>query len=188
MPYSGGEGKTALVSNGAVAERVNLDWGVSQVHPHLRGNIMAFKSTILGSLLLFPTVQLNTQPSTAASAMALRTSARHRYEPDSTTTLEVRDHGKFNRNSQSCFLRLGDVPTNVADQLGFGERQGADANRPASQGRVLVQWQLDKAEGVVPAQHLQFRNVNPPREFNDALNPEHSFLELSLQAVVSTAS
>jgi hypothetical protein len=50
------------------------------------------------------------------------------------------------------FPAFGDVPTNVADQLGFGERQGADANRPASQGRVVVQWQLDKAEGVVPAQ------------------------------------
>ena len=50
------------------------------------------------------------------------------------------------------FPAFGDVPTNVADQLGFGERQGADSNRPASQGRVVVQWQLDKAEGVVPAQ------------------------------------
>ncbi|HYV10661.1 MAG TPA: hypothetical protein VE980_07200 [Pyrinomonadaceae bacterium] len=50
------------------------------------------------------------------------------------------------------FPAFGDVPTNVADQLGFGERQGADGNQPASQGRVVVQWQLDKAEGVVPAQ------------------------------------
>lgn len=50
------------------------------------------------------------------------------------------------------FPAFGDVPTNVADQLGFGERQGADSNRPASQGRVVLQWQLDKAEGVVPAQ------------------------------------
>ena len=50
------------------------------------------------------------------------------------------------------FPAFGDVPTNVADQLGFGERQGADSNRPAAQGRVVLQWQLDKAEGVVPAQ------------------------------------
>jgi len=35
------------------------------------------------------------------------------------------------------FPAFGDVPTNVADQLGFGERQGADGNQPASQGRVV---------------------------------------------------
>jgi len=37
------------------------------------------------------------------------------------------------------------LPTNVADQLGFGERQGADS-APGLQGRVVLQWQLDKAE------------------------------------------
>jgi hypothetical protein len=42
------------------------------------------------------------------------------------------------------FPAFADVPTNVADQLGFGERQGADGNQPASQGRVVVQWLLDK--------------------------------------------
>ena len=47
---------------------------------------------------------------------------------------------------------FGDLPTNVADQLGFGERQGADSQRPAIQGRFVTQWQLDKAPGVVPAQ------------------------------------
>lgn len=47
---------------------------------------------------------------------------------------------------------FGDLPANVADQLGFGERQGADSQRPAIQGRFVTQWQLDKAPGVVPAQ------------------------------------
>jgi hypothetical protein len=47
---------------------------------------------------------------------------------------------------------FGDLPTNVADQLGFGERQGADSDRPGLQGRVVLQWQLDRAEGVSPAQ------------------------------------
>jgi hypothetical protein len=47
---------------------------------------------------------------------------------------------------------FGDLPTNVADQLGFGERQGADSQRPAIEGRFVTQWQLDKAPGVVPAQ------------------------------------
>jgi hypothetical protein len=49
---------------------------------------------------------------------------------------------------------FGDVPTNVADQLGFGERQGADSDRPGLQGRVVLQWQLDKAEGVSPAEFI----------------------------------
>ena len=47
---------------------------------------------------------------------------------------------------------FGDLPTNVADQLGFGERQGADSQQPALEGRFVTQWQFDKAAGVVPAQ------------------------------------
>ena len=50
------------------------------------------------------------------------------------------------------FPAFGNLPTNVADQLGFGERQGADSQRPAYEGRFVTQWQLDKAPGVVPAQ------------------------------------
>ena len=49
---------------------------------------------------------------------------------------------------------FGDLPTNVADQEGFGERQGADSDRPGVQGRVVLQWQLDKAEGVAPAEFI----------------------------------
>ena len=52
------------------------------------------------------------------------------------------------------FPAFGDLPTNVADQLGFGERQGADSNRPGVQGRVVLQWQLDPAEGVTPAEFI----------------------------------
>lgn len=47
---------------------------------------------------------------------------------------------------------FGDLPANVADQLGFGERQGADSNRPGVQGRAVLQWQLDKADAVAPAE------------------------------------
>lgn len=47
---------------------------------------------------------------------------------------------------------FGNLPTNVADQLGFGERQGADSQQPAIEGRFVTQWQLDKAAGVAPAQ------------------------------------
>ena len=52
------------------------------------------------------------------------------------------------------FPAFGNLPTNVADQLGFGERQGADSNRPGLQSRVVLQWQLDKAEGVAPAEFI----------------------------------
>lgn len=52
------------------------------------------------------------------------------------------------------FPAFGNEPTNVADQLGFGERQGADSSRPGLQGRFVFQWQLDKAEGVVPAEFI----------------------------------
>jgi hypothetical protein len=47
---------------------------------------------------------------------------------------------------------FGNTPANVADQLGIGERQGPDANQPEYQGRFVLQFQLDKAPGVVPAQ------------------------------------
>ncbi|HEV2990125.1 MAG TPA: hypothetical protein VG759_16905 [Candidatus Angelobacter sp.] len=46
------------------------------------------------------------------------------------------------------------VPGNegVANQLGYGERQGADSSRPEIQARLVAQFQLDKAPGVAPAQ------------------------------------
>src|SRR5882672_7744638 len=50
------------------------------------------------------------------------------------------------------FPAFGNLPLNVADQLGFGERQGADSDKPGIQSRVVLQWQLDKADGVAPAQ------------------------------------
>ena len=49
---------------------------------------------------------------------------------------------------------FGDLPANVADQLGFGERQGTDSQQPGVQGRAVLQWQLDKAENVAPAQFI----------------------------------
>src|SRR6266404_1030677 len=50
------------------------------------------------------------------------------------------------------FPAFGNLPINLADQLGFGERQGADSDRPGLQGRFVLQWQLDKSDGVAPAQ------------------------------------
>lgn len=47
---------------------------------------------------------------------------------------------------------FGNTPSNPADQLGLGERQGVDSNRPELQGRFVLQFQLDKVAGVAPAQ------------------------------------
>src|SRR5438270_2272665 len=49
---------------------------------------------------------------------------------------------------------FGDLPATVADQLGFGERQGTDSQQPGVQGRAVLQWQLDRAAGVSPAQFI----------------------------------
>jgi len=57
----------------------------------------------------------------------------------------------------------GNDPSNVADQLGYGEKQGADSGRPEIQARVVLQWQLDKAPGVAPAQ-LIFSGVEGNRK------------------------
>ncbi len=48
----------------------------------------------------------------------------------------------------------GNDPKVVDDQLGYGERQGADSARPEVQGRLVTQWQLDKAPSVAPAQFI----------------------------------
>jgi hypothetical protein len=47
---------------------------------------------------------------------------------------------------------FGNLPSDVANQLGFGERQGADSQEPGVQGRAVLQWQLDKSPNVAPAQ------------------------------------
>lgn len=44
------------------------------------------------------------------------------------------------------------VVNGLANQLGYGERQGADSGRPELEGRAVLQWQLDKAPAVAPAQ------------------------------------
>jgi hypothetical protein len=71
-------------------------------------------------------------------------------------------------------------PGNLGNQLGYGERQGVDSARPEFQGRLVLQWQLDKAKGVAPAQII-FSAVNGRRRVNilaanipactDATNP-----------------
>ncbi|HEY0169575.1 MAG TPA: hypothetical protein VGB98_00880 [Pyrinomonadaceae bacterium] len=59
---------------------------------------------------------------------------------------------KFQPEFALVLPAFGNTPANVADQLGFGERQGADSNRPEFQGRFVTQFQLDRSPGVAPAQ------------------------------------
>lgn len=47
---------------------------------------------------------------------------------------------------------FGNLPSDVANQLAFGERQGADSQEPGVQGRAVIQWQLDQGASVAPAQ------------------------------------
>jgi hypothetical protein len=59
---------------------------------------------------------------------------------------------KFQPEFALVLPAFGNTPANVADQLGFGERQGPDSSRPEIQGRFVTQFQLDRSPGVVPAQ------------------------------------
>jgi hypothetical protein len=60
----------------------------------------------------------------------------------------------------TCTVTALNTPTTctvldgTGNQLGYGERQGADNGKPELEGRVVLQFQLDKAPGVVPAQIL----------------------------------
>ena len=44
------------------------------------------------------------------------------------------------------------VTNGLGNQLGYGERQGADSGRPELEARAVLQWQLDPAPAVAPAQ------------------------------------
>jgi hypothetical protein len=52
--------------------------------------------------------------------------------------------------STGQILKLG--LSGLAGQLGEGEREGADSDRPEWEGRVALSYQLDPAKGVAPAQ------------------------------------
>jgi hypothetical protein len=61
---------------------------------------------------------------------------------------------KFGPEIAIVLPAFGNLPTDVANQLGFGERQGADSQRPGVQARAVLQWQLDKSANVSPAQFI----------------------------------
>jgi len=57
---------------------------------------------------------------------------------------------------------FGNNSTDVGDQIGVSERDGISSVRPEISGRVVLQWQLDKARGVAPAQII-FSGMNAKR-------------------------
>jgi hypothetical protein len=57
---------------------------------------------------------------------------------------------------------FANLPTDVGVQLGVSERQGINSGRPEVSGRVVFQWQLDKAKGVAPAQ-INFSGMDARR-------------------------
>jgi hypothetical protein len=68
--------------------------------------------------------------------------------------------GNLPADSVTCTIATLGVATScsfvngLGNQLGYGERQGADSGAPELESRVVLQFQLDKAPGVVPAQVL----------------------------------
>jgi len=61
---------------------------------------------------------------------------------------------KFEPEFAIVLPAFGNLPSDVANQLAFGERQGVDSQQPGIQGRAVLQWQLDKAANVSPAQFI----------------------------------
>lgn len=63
-------------------------------------------------------------------------------------------HWRFTPEVAVTMPAFGNTPANLADQEGYGERQGADSNRPELQGRFVTEWQFDRSPGVAPAQFI----------------------------------
>jgi len=77
-------------------------------------------------------------------------------------------HGVSIEPEFSFDLPASGVPpsaANISQQLGYGERQGPDSNRPEYQARLVAQFQLDHAPGVPPAQII-FSGFDGRREVN----------------------
>jgi hypothetical protein len=90
--------------------------------------------------------------------------------------------------SSGQILKLGSV--GLAGQLGQGEREGADSDRPEYEGRAALSYQIDKATGVAPAQialagfHSRRTSIVPNSSyaFADCGTPTANVLDCSLQA------
>ncbi|MGA7931583.1 MAG: hypothetical protein WCA20_37000 [Candidatus Sulfotelmatobacter sp.] len=109
-------------------------------------------------------------------------------------TLEKEHHvnleGQFGvmMPSTGQILKLGSV--GLAGQLGQGEREGADADRPEWEGRAALSYQIDKATGVAPAQialagfHSRRTSIVPNSSyaFADCGTANANVLDCSLQS------
>jgi hypothetical protein len=90
--------------------------------------------------------------------------------------------------SSGQILKLGSV--GLAGQLGQGEREGADSDRPEYEGRAALSYQLDKATGVAPAQislagfHSRRTSIVPNSSyaFADCGKATANVLDCSLQS------
>ncbi len=81
--------------------------------------------------------------------------------------------------STGQILKLGSL--GLAGQLGQGEREGADSDRPEWEGRAALSFQLDKARGVAPAQiaFAGFRARRTSIAYNlSAVGPSGTYADL----------
>ena len=112
-------------------------------------------------------------------------------------TLEKEHHvnleGQFGvmMPSTGQILKLGNAAGNgLAAQLGQGEREGADADRPEWEGRAALSYQIDRATGVAPAQialagfHSRRTSIVPNSSyaFADCGTAKANVLDCSLQS------
>ncbi len=82
------------------------------------------------------------------------------FKIDPEFAIAMPSEGLTPADSVSCTITELGVATSCAvtdglgNQLGYGERQGADSAAPELEARTVLEFQLDKAPGVVPAQIL----------------------------------
>ncbi len=88
----------------------------------------------------------------------------------------VKFEGQFGvmQPSSGEILKLGTL--GLQGQLGEGEREGSDGDRPEWEGRAALSFQLDPAKGVAPAQIALagFRATRTDIAFNTQTNPDGS--------------
>src|SRR5262249_18298885 len=58
---------------------------------------------------------------------------------------------KFSPEFAVVLPAFGNLPADVANQEGFGERQGTDSQQPGIKGRAVFRGKLDRAKNVPPA-------------------------------------
>jgi hypothetical protein len=75
-----------------------------------------------------------------------------------------------------AYPAVGANPSDVATQLEIGERQGADADRPEFQSRIVLQFQLDQAPEVPPAQLIVSGMIGRSRPIVRVANVPAAFL------------